>query len=305
VTDSSPDVHAPWPGENVRLGRQLLYVRRSTARVSATVAPSVAAPAVLLHGLGGSSLNWTDLMAALDDLDCFAPDLPGFGRSVPPDDGDYSLDGHVRQVVSLIEYLDAGPVHLMGNSLGGAVATRIAATRPDLVASLVLISPALPERRLRRTTVGVPLLAAPGIGPWFWRRVARADPARRVTAMLELTFGDPAVVPEARRAEAAEEYRRRYALPYAADALVRSTRGLVAAYSDLGPRGLWRQARQVKVPTLLIYGTRDRLVDSRGSAKAARTFPDARLVVLPGAGHVSQMERPDVVAGLVREFLPS
>ncbi len=98
-------------------------------------------PALYVHGLGGSSQNWSALMPLLSDVvDGEAVDLPGFGDSPPPDDGDYSVTGHARAVIRLLDAEERGPVHLFGNSLGGAVATRVAAVRPDLVRTLTLVS---------------------------------------------------------------------------------------------------------------------------------------------------------------------
>src|SRR4051794_25933976 len=89
-------------------------------------------PAVFVHGLGGSTQNWALLMDALArDVDGHAVDLPGFGQSPPPDDADLSVTAHMRAVVDYLELAGRGPVHLFGNSLGGAVATRLAALRPD------------------------------------------------------------------------------------------------------------------------------------------------------------------------------
>jgi pimeloyl-ACP methyl ester carboxylesterase len=125
-----------WPGELVRLGDREVFVR---------MAPSGrdgADPALFVHGLAGSSANWTDLMGLLsDEVTGDAVDLPGFGHSPPPPDRDYSVDAHTITVARLIEKRGRGPVHLFGNSLGGAIATRLAGTRPDLVRSLTLISP--------------------------------------------------------------------------------------------------------------------------------------------------------------------
>src|SRR5258706_15241110 len=91
-----------------------------------------------------------------------ALDLPGFGHSPPPPDGDYSLDARVRAVIALIEERGNRPVHLIGNSLGGAVSTRIAARRPDLVRSLTLISPPLPDLRPRLLPMRLAPVATPG-----------------------------------------------------------------------------------------------------------------------------------------------
>ncbi len=90
------------------------------------------------------------MTALRDRLDAWAPDLPGFGWSDAPADGDYSPAAHARVVADLIEVVGR-PVHLVGNSLGGAIVTRVAAQRPELVSTLTLISPALPAYRIRRT----------------------------------------------------------------------------------------------------------------------------------------------------------
>ncbi|MEU6943322.1 alpha/beta fold hydrolase, partial [Streptomyces rubiginosohelvolus] len=127
-------------------------------------------PALFVHGLGGSSQNWSALMPLLADVvDPEAVDLPGFGDSPPPDDGNYSVTGHARAVIRLLDSGERGPVHLFGNSLGGAVATRVAAVRPDLVRTLTLISPALPEWRVQRSAAPTALLAVPGVAPLFAR----------------------------------------------------------------------------------------------------------------------------------------
>jgi pimeloyl-ACP methyl ester carboxylesterase len=80
-------------------------------------------------------------------------------------------------------------------------------------------------------------------------------------------------------------------------------RALIAAYLRRGPSTLWKAAAMVQAPTLLVYGLRDKLVDPKTSAKAARTFLHSQLLVLPGSGHVAQMEHPEVVAAAVRKFI--
>ena len=86
-----------------------------------------------------------------DRVDGEALDLPGFGFSPPPKDGDFSPDGYARTVVSLLEYRDRGPVHLFGNSLGGDGGP--GRPPPDLVRTLTLVSPAMPDLRPRRHTL--------------------------------------------------------------------------------------------------------------------------------------------------------
>ena len=261
-------------------------------------------PALYIHGLGGSSQNWSALMPLLDGVvESEALDLPGFGDSPPPDDGDYSITGHARAVVRHLDGAGRGPVHLFGNSLGGAVATRVAAARPDLVRTLTLVSPALPEIRVQRSAVPTGLLAVPGVASLFTRISRDWTAEQRVCGVTALCYGDPGrVSPEGFR-NAVEEMERRLRLPYFWDAMARSARGIVNAYTVGGQHGLWRQAERVLAPTLLVYGGRDRLVGYRMAARATRAFRDSRLLTLPDAGHVAMMEYPDTVATAFRELL--
>lgn len=281
----------PWPGEL----RGPVFVRSGPAEG--------AEPALLVHGLGGSSNNWTDLVALLRGrLDCQMLDLPGFGQSPPPAEG-YRLGAHVRAVIAAIEARDGGPVHLFGNSLGGAVATLVAARRPDLVRTLTLVSPALPSLRPRRgSDPRLPLLL-PRLDALARRQLARVTPEQRARAVVQLCFADPGKVSPQRMAETVEEVRRRSGLAHDGDAFTGSLRGLVGSYLARGPRAVWRQVARVQAPTLLIWGAQDRLVDVSIAPRAARTLPDARLLVLDGVGHVAQMERPDLVARAVLGLL--
>jgi len=267
-----------------------------------------AEPAVFVHGLGGSATNWTDVMGLLQDrLSSAAPDLPGVGWSPPPSGDDYSLTAHARVITDFIES-DArsnrhGPVHLIGNSLGGTVATLVAARRPDLVRSLTLVSPAMPVLRPRSTNAHLPALAAPWIGQRLARRLGRFPVEARVKATLALCFADPSRVSRQRFEEAIAEADRRARLGHESDAMLLSLRSLISAYLYRGRLSLWTVAAQVQAPTLLIYGLKDKLVDPRTSARAARTYPDSRLLLLPDSGHVAQMEHPDEVARVVRRHV--
>lgn len=283
-------VRPAWPGE--RVGG--LHVRRGPA--------AGGEPALLVHGLGGSSANWTDLVGLLEGhVEAEALDLPGFGHSAPPPDGRYTVGAHARAVIGHLERGGRGPVHLFGNSLGGAVATRVAADRPDLVRTLVLVSPALPDLRPRRgVDPRLPLLLLPGLRGVAERRMAALTPEQRARAVLALCFADPSAIPPQRVEEAAQEVARRSGLPHASEAFAQSLRGLVRSHLQGGGRRTWQRVARVQAPTLLVWGEHDRLVDVSIAPRAARTYPDVRLLVLPGTGHVAQMERPDVVA---RAFL--
>ncbi|MER5892776.1 alpha/beta hydrolase [Streptomyces sp. NPDC001876] len=262
------------------------------------------APALYVHGLGGSSQNWSALMPMLADVvDGEAVDLPGFGDSPPPDDGNYSVTGHARAVIRLLDAGRRGPVHLFGNSLGGAVATRVAAVRPDLVRTLTLISPALPEIRVQRPAVPTGLLALPGVASLFSRLTRGWTAEQRTRSVMALCYGDPARISEEAFRHAVAEMERRLELPYFWDVMTRSARGIVDAYTLGGQHGLWRQAERVLAPTQLVYGGRDQLVSYRMARRASAAFRDSRLLTLPDAGHVAMMEYPEAVAQAFRELL--
>ncbi|MFF3685237.1 alpha/beta fold hydrolase [Streptomyces sp. NPDC002187] len=261
-------------------------------------------PALYVHGLGGSSQNWSALMLLLEDVvDGEAIDLPGFGDSPPPDDGNYSVTGHARAVIRFLDARGRGPVHLLANSMGGAVCTRVAAVRPDLVRTLTLVAPALPELRVQRSAVPTALLALPGVALLFSRLTENWSAEARTRGVMELCYGDPSRVTEEGLRNAVAEMERRMGLPYFWDAMARSARGIVDAYTLGGQHGLWRQAERVLAPTLLVYGRRDQLVSYRMARKAAAAFRDSRLLTLPDAGHVAMMEYPETVAQAVRELL--
>ena len=290
----------PWPGEPFTVDDRMTYLRRTPGGPGAE-------PAVYVHGLGGSSTNWTDLAALLAPwLAGWAIDLPGFGHSDPAPRGGYSLRLLSARVARVIECGDRGPVHLFGNSLGGAIAVHLAASRPELVHTLTLISPAMPDLRPKRGSDPLlPLLLVPGASVLATRRLAGLTPHQRAIAVVNLCFADPSRVPPGRLAEAAAEVERRNALPYAMDAFVRTLRSLIGSHLRPGPASQWRAAGRITAPTLIVWGAQDRLVDVSLAPRLARTIPDAGLLILEGIGHTAQLEAPEDVARAVLGLLAS
>ncbi len=283
---------AHWPGEFV-----------GEVFVTA-VPPAGGEPALCVHGLAGSARNWTDLMAALRPrLDCVAVDLPGYGESPPPPDGGYSITAQARTVATLIERQGRGPVHLIGNSLGGAVSARVAARRPDLIRSLTLISPALPDLRPRMDLVRFPLMSVPRVGAWALTKFKTISPERRVFNVLATCYYDANSVPKERFDAEVAELTRRDALPYSDDVLIGSVRSLTAESLRAGARSPWREAARISAPTLVIYGSHDRLVSPLMAGRAARTITGSKVVVLPRTGHVAMMEHPELVAAEIGVLL--
>ncbi|MFJ3220802.1 alpha/beta fold hydrolase [Kitasatospora sp. NPDC086801] len=266
-------------------------------------AAPAAGTAVFLHGLGGWTHNWAHLIDLLrTSAHCLALDLPGFGRSAPPPDGEVTVE---RQAAAVAGHLDRGGhrrVHLVGNSLGGLIALRLAAQRPDLVGTLTLISPVLPTFP-PAPALRVALLGLPGAPRLHSRLLAAQSPDRQLDDLYRLIYADPALVGAEQRAVEARERRRRAELPYAQDMLAEGVRAVVRALLRRGEASAWHLARRVTAPTLLVYGRDDALVPFRTASRAYAAFRDARLLTLPGVGHVAMQERPAPVATAIRALI--
>jgi pimeloyl-ACP methyl ester carboxylesterase len=237
-------------------------------------------PLVLVHGAAEDGRVWQPQLAALaDEFTVVAWDEPGAGRSsdVPPD---FGLADYANCLAALIEALALGPAHIAGLSWGGTVVQELYRHRPELAATLILVDTyagwkgSLPEEEVRARVEGVQqMLAAPAddFDPTLPGLFSH-DPPAGFLPLLEAMAAD--VRPESMRT---------------------ALRGLAEAdQRDLLPR--------IGVPTLLIWGDRD----ARSPLSVARTIeqaiPDAKLVVIPGAGHMSNLEQPDPFNDAVREF---
>jgi pimeloyl-ACP methyl ester carboxylesterase len=285
-----------WPGRPVEIDGNRLHVR-------ATPAGSAAAePALFVHGLGGSAHNWTDLAGALrNHLAIEALDLPGHGHSGPA--RSYSIEAHSRAVIGYLEQSGRGPVHLVSNSMGGAVSVVVAVRRPDLVRTLTLISPAVPDNRIRafplRNDPRTALLVVPGVGELVMRSYNKRYPVeKRVAGTIALCFADRRRYPAARFAEAVDELRARESMPWGDRAVLQSMRGLAAAQFIKNRVG-WATLRRISVPTLVLWGDTDRLVAPDLAPYVAAAIPDSRLAVFEGVGHTAMMEVPERTASAV------
>lgn len=283
-----------WPGRHLHVGGVDLHVRHTPALSGS------GERAVLVHGLGGAAINWTDFAALIRaGLDVDAIDLPGFGRSGPAPDADYSLRAHARAVVGYLERTGGRPVHLIGNSMGGAVSIVVASHRPDLIRTLTLISPAVPDVRVRahplRSDPRMALLLVPGLGDLAMRRMSRVAAEVQVRATIKLCFAESDRYPERRLQEAIAEAKLHAPLPWARQAFLRSMRHL-AASQFLQARRAWAAMRSITAPSLVLWGDTDRLVAPDLAPYVAAAIPDARQLVLDDVGHTAMMEDPAATA---------
>jgi pimeloyl-ACP methyl ester carboxylesterase len=299
VTAGRPVKH--WPGRMVDIGGgDQVYLAQSpwSARGEKDLV-------LCIHGMSGAATNWTDLIAELaPDFDCAGVDLPGSGFSAPPRRrSGYSVRALAKVIIRLIETLDRGPVHLAGNSMGGAIAIRVAAARSDLVKTLTLISPVLPDLRPHLSTIHFPILALPFVGRALTHYWARVPAENRVAGVYRACCYDPAILHPERFAQEVASLRRLDELGYGGATLVGAARTLVAETLTPRPLSLWRAAERVQAPALVLFGSHDRLMSPALAAPAARAFKNAQVEVLPHIGHIGQMERPDLIAARFREMV--
>lgn len=287
--------HAPWPGKELDVAGIRVHVR--------TTAPTAddAEPALFVHGLGGSALNWTDLAGALRNrLAIEAIDLPGHGLSGPSPRNRYTPQLHADTVIDYLERSERGPVHLVGNSMGGAVSILVAAQRPDLVRTLTLISPAVPDNRPRiyplKHNPRFALVVVPVLGELLTKQFnARFAPEVRAKGTIALCFADRKRFSEQRMDELVDELRARSSSTWAEKAMLRSLRGLANTQLLRGRAG-WRTMGRITAPSLVVWGDTDRLVAPDLAPYVAAAIPDSRLLVMADIGHTAMMEAPEPVA---------
>jgi pimeloyl-ACP methyl ester carboxylesterase len=263
-------------------------------------------PILLIHGLGGSHVNWSAVAEPLTAHGSVqAIDLIGFGRT-PPADRSSEVSSQRDMVIEYLRRHVDGPAVLVGNSMGGLISLLIARTAPEVVDSMVLVDSALPIVRPRVDTgmlrgLGLPLV--PGLGPRAFRNQfadAAEDPEKVADQMLSLVLADPSRMrPEDRQAAIAMA-RERAGMPWAGDAFVDAARSI--ARIVVRGRAFGHRVESIEAPALIVHGDRDRLVDVASARWLHRHRPDWQLEIMKGIGHVPQLEAPAHFVSIVRKW---
>ena len=248
-------------------GRRLRHLR---------IGPDEGEAIVLLHGFGADMTTWMFNQAALaEDRPVYALDLPGHGGSEKDLD-----DGSVAALAAVVrDYMDAvglGSAHLVGHSLGGAIAAAVALDAPDRVTALTLIAPA-------------------GLGPEiagaFIEGFIGESRARKLRPIIEMLVADPADV----TADMVEEVLKFKRL----DGAVAALRAVADANFAGGVQQLSLRDRlgELRVPTRVVWGEADRILP----ASHAEGLPASIAVAaIPGAGHIVHMEKAAEVNSLIK-----
>jgi pimeloyl-ACP methyl ester carboxylesterase len=261
---------------------------------------------VLVHGLGGSHLNWCPLATLLvPHARVLAVDLAGFGLT-DPNGRSTSVAANVTLLHRFLTGAGGEPVVLVGNSMGGMISILQAAAHPETVSGLVLIDPALPA------PVGVlpdpvvmttfAMYALPRLGEWFLARGrTRLTARQQVERIYRLCFADPSRLSPELFAASVALVEQRASVPGLDAAFLAAARSMLLLTANRNR--YWAAMRAVRAPVLLLHGEADRLVSVRSARAAAARNPAWELVTFPRVGHVPQLEAPDLVAARILDWL--
>jgi pimeloyl-ACP methyl ester carboxylesterase len=252
-------------------------------------------PLLFLHGVLGSHKVWTHLAEEMAQTHTVvAPDLFGHGSSTARPAADYSLGGHAGVVRDLMDLLGIEQAVMVGHSLGGGIALEFTYLFPDRVRGLVLVASGGlgPEVNLllRAPTLPGAGWVLPVIASGFARRQGNAL-ARGLKMVGVKGSTDVAEAWHGFEQLADSESRRAF---------------LATIRSVVGPEGQRVSATEllplIRMPVLVVWGDRDRMIPVSHAQAAVEHFPDARLVVFEQAGHFPHLDHPERFAELVRSF---
>jgi pimeloyl-ACP methyl ester carboxylesterase len=250
-------------------------------------------PVVMLHGLGATKVEFMSTLATLaaDGYRAIALDLPGFGDSDKPFPAAYNARFFARWVEALIDALELDSTHVLGHSMGGRVAIEVAIRRPDRTEGLVLMTPSLAWRRVKRWAPWLRLVR-PELG------IIQPTPRPIVERIVK------SVIPGADNdwtAAGVDEFLRAYMTPRGRVAFYAAARNIYLEEGE-GSDGFWARIEALQPPTLFIWGRRDTLVPIGFERHVKQAVPAARHVEIDSA-HVPQMERPAETHRAILDFL--
>jgi pimeloyl-ACP methyl ester carboxylesterase len=248
-------------------------------------------PIVLLHGTGASLHTWDGWTRELiRNRRVIRFDLPGFGLTGPSPDGVYSIESYVDTVVALADALHVQRFVVAGNSLGGYVAWATAVLHPERVDRLILVDAAgYPFQ-----SQSVPLAFRIARTPLLNVLMRDVLPRGVVERSLRDVYGDPTkVTPDLvdRYFDLASRAGNRAAL--------------VARFDQAKPGSLAERVPEIQVPTLILWGGKDRLIPLEFGERFARDIRGSRLVMFDSLGHVPHEEDPARTVAAVLPFIQS
>jgi pimeloyl-ACP methyl ester carboxylesterase len=247
--------------------------------------PRAGPPIVLLHCYTCSIAWWRRLIPLLDrEHRVLAVDLRGFGGSEKPTSG-YSMEDQAAFVAEAMRRLGVHGATVVGQSLGGTVATALTEVPGDYVKRVVIIDQAPEERFSKGIGFTAEVSTVPVIGPALWQ----VTPDSAVREGLQVAFAPGFEVPQ----EFVSEFNRMTYSSYDSD-------GEEGDYMSAEP--LDRRIEQSGVPLLAIFGAEDQIYESKPALAAYARIPGAQTALIPGAGHSPNVEKPARTAALILNF---
>ena len=265
-------------------------------------------PIVFLHGFASCTYSWRFNLQALaaKGFRVYAIDIKGFGLTEKPRDGRYDLPAFSRQLLDFIDAMKLDRPILVGNSMGGAVVTRLALFHPDRVGGVVLVDSAPPTFDLREAPGRIlgdrpAVVPTEPISPLRQRlgvALARSLVTKQTVEMgLRGAYHDPTFVTD----EAIDTYFRPFTIDGAAEALVAMvTTTHVDLKADAPP-----PLRSLKVPALIVWGRFDPVIPVSMADWFASELPGAKKIILEKSGHMPHEEEADAFNALLVEFAAS
>lgn len=245
-------------------------------------------PIVLLHGTSDSLHTWAGWSEDLRrQRRVIRFDLPAFGLTGPDPRNDYSIEAYVRFVTAVVDTLGVKSFVLAGNSLGGQIAWATAVAHPERVVSLVLVDAAGYPLQPQSVPIGFRVARTPGL-----RKVMEfVLPRGVVENSLRNVYGDPSKVTP-------ELVDRFYELT-----LRQGNRAALGSRLEQKLSGDELQIKALKVPTLIVWGAKDRLIPLENGRRFAADIQNSQLVVFDNLGHVPQEEDAQATVKAVKQFL--
>lgn len=263
---------------------------------------------VCVHGLGGSAVNWAAVAPTLaQTCRVVAIDLAGFGHT-RGGTRSTSVQANNRLLHRFLIEVVGTPAILIGNSMGGLISIRQAATRAETVAGLVLVDPALPPGLRARPDAKVFATFAAFMVPVVGRRMVRRprDEESAVQAareLMQLCCADPDLIPREVVDLHAELAGQRLEYPDVDSEMLTAAQSLIWVLADR--RRYAAMLEDIDVPVLLLHGDKDRLINIASARAAAEANPHWQFEIAHGVGHVPQLEAPqwtiDAVLGWLAE----